>query len=80
MATAAAVIMPVSGELRSSIRIVEILDGPYRGHIVRVSPRGQLFQVRPRYGDYPFEPYRLVIIDGMELLEHAPTPPVLLAH
>jgi hypothetical protein len=43
--------------VRDSILIVEIFDGPYRGHIVRIGGCGRFLQVKSRFGDDPLERY-----------------------
>jgi hypothetical protein len=56
-----------------SVLVVEVLYGPYAGHIVRIGARGgRFFQIRPRFGDHPLVWYERVDLDGGDaVLRHA---------
>jgi hypothetical protein len=47
-------------DLAPSVRICEVLDGPYKGHIVRVGVRARYVDVRPLFSDAPLERYEVV--------------------
>ncbi len=61
------------GKLAPSIVICECLDGPYRGHTVRVGARAAFIEVRDLFDEAkPRARYHVVDVDGHKELLYAP--------